>query len=141
MFKRIVGTTSFDVQFKKIIKHYKRMEYSMATMRQSACLVIKVRNKAMIMNRYNQVQHLTQDTIWDNNKTTRKHRIKKSQEVSPFPAGEHRLGTVSKKITRGTKHVLLYQLHDMFIKLLAWIHMLVLFCCQNGRKHTKYETY
>ena len=38
---------------------------------------------AKIRNRYNQVPHLTQDTTWESDTT------KKSQEVSPFPAGDH----------------------------------------------------
>ena len=39
-FKGIFGKTSFHDQFKKIIKHYKGVEYSMDVMRQSACLVM-----------------------------------------------------------------------------------------------------
>ena len=38
--KRIVGKPSFSDQFKKIIKRYKRVGYSMDIMRQSACLVV-----------------------------------------------------------------------------------------------------
>ena len=34
--------------------------------------------------------HLTQDTIWKSDKNTRKHCTQKSQEVSPFPAGDHK---------------------------------------------------
>ena len=30
---------------------------------------LKVRNKAKIKNRYNQIPHLTQDTIWESEKT------------------------------------------------------------------------
>ena len=50
----------------------------------------KVRNKTKIRNRYNQIPHPTQDTIWENDKNTRKHYIRESQEVSPFPAGDHK---------------------------------------------------
>ena len=39
-FKRIVGKPNFSDQFKKIIKCYKRVGYSLDTMRQSACLVV-----------------------------------------------------------------------------------------------------
>ena len=39
-FKRIVGKPTFHDQFKKIIKHYKIVGYSMDSMRQSACLLI-----------------------------------------------------------------------------------------------------
>ena len=42
------------------------------------------------MNRYNQVPHLIQDTTWESDKNTRKHHIQESQEVSPFPAGDHK---------------------------------------------------
>ena len=74
---------------------------------------------AHIRKRYNQVQHLTQDTTWECNKNTI-NITNKSQEVSPLPAGDHnkqtqkhdkhktqkrqmihkkyRLGTVSKSI-------------------------------------------
>ena len=47
-----------------------------------------VKKKAKIKNRYNQVPHLTRDTIWESDKNTRKHRIQESQEVSRFPAGD-----------------------------------------------------
>ena len=39
--------------------------------------------------RYNQVPHLTQDTTWESNKNTI-NITNKSQEVSPFPAGNHK---------------------------------------------------
>ena len=38
--KRIVGKPYFRDQFKKIIKHYNRVGYTIDIMRQSACLVI-----------------------------------------------------------------------------------------------------
>ena len=50
-------------------------------------MLFKERKKAKIQNRYNQVPHLTQDTIWGRNKNTRKHHIQESQEVSHFPVG------------------------------------------------------
>ena len=49
----------------------------------------KVRKKAKISNQYNQVSHLTQDTIYSN-KNTRKHHIKESQEVNHFSPGDHK---------------------------------------------------
>ena len=52
--------------------------------------VIKVRKKARIRNRFNQVPHLLKDTVWESDKYTRKHHIPESQEVSPFPAGVHK---------------------------------------------------
>ena len=40
------------------------------------------------MNRYNQVPHLTQATM--GKRQERKHHIQEGQEVSPFPAGDHK---------------------------------------------------
>ena len=49
----------------------------------------KVSRGAKIRNRYNQVPHLTQDT---NGKVTNSQldTTNESQEVSPFPAGDHK---------------------------------------------------
>ena len=48
----------------------------------------KVRKRAKIRNRYNQVSHLTQDT--NGNVTSSQLAItNKGQEVSAFPAGDH----------------------------------------------------
>ena len=41
-------------------------------------------------NLYNHIPHLTQDTIWESDKNLRKFHIQDSQEVSPFPAGDHK---------------------------------------------------
>ena len=49
-----------------------------------------VSKKAKIRNLYNQVPYLTQYITWDSDKNTRKHHIQDSQEVSPFPAGDHK---------------------------------------------------
>ena len=50
--------------------------------------MFKVRKRAKIRNRYNQAQHLTQDT---NGKVTTSQLdiTNESQEVSPFPAEVH----------------------------------------------------
>ena len=50
---------------------------------------MKVSRGAKIRNRYNQVPHLTQDT---NGKVTNSQldTTNESQEVSPFPAGDHK---------------------------------------------------
>ena len=52
-------------------------------------LYTKVIKGAKIRNRYNQVPHLTQDT---NGKVTNSQSdtTNESQEVSPFPAGDHK---------------------------------------------------
>ena len=47
---------------------------------------LKVSNGAKIRNRYNQVPHLTQDT----NGRHHKRGPNEGQEVSPFPAGDHK---------------------------------------------------
>ena len=52
--------------------------------------VLKVGKKAKIRNRYNQVQSLTKDTVWRNDKYTRTYHILESQKISPFPAGDHK---------------------------------------------------
>ena len=51
---------------------------------------IKVKNKANIRNRYNQVSHLTQDTLCESDKHATKRHTQESQEVSPFLAGDHK---------------------------------------------------
>ena len=58
----------------------------------------EVRKKTKTSNRYNQVPHLTQDTIWESDKNTRKHHIQESQEVNPFPdkAAWHSQDTMAK---------------------------------------------
>ena len=51
---------------------------------------MEVGKKAKIWNWYNEVPNLTQDTIWESDKNTRKHHTQGSQEVSPFQAGNHK---------------------------------------------------
>ena len=52
---------------------------------------IKVKRKAKIRKRYNQVPYLARDTIWESDKNTQSHHTNKSsQEASPFPAGVHK---------------------------------------------------
>ena len=46
--------------------------------------------KTKIRNQYNQVPHLTRDTIWEGDKNTWKLHTQENQEVSPFPAGDHK---------------------------------------------------
>ena len=47
----------------------------------------KVSKEAKIKN---QVPHMTQDTTRESNKRTIKYHTQESQEVSPFPAGDHK---------------------------------------------------
>ena len=58
----------------------------------------KESKKAKIRNRYNQVPHLTLDTTWESDKNTTKHHTQESQEVSPFPAGNH-MATMNRQET------------------------------------------
>ena len=64
--------------------------------------VWKVSKGAKIRNRYNQVPHLTQDT---NGKVTRSQldTTNESQEVSPFPAGDHK-AHINRRAQRHSKH-------------------------------------
>ena len=43
---------------------------------------MKVGNKAKIQNRYNQIPHPTENTMWESDKNTRKYITQESQEVS-----------------------------------------------------------
>ena len=62
----------------------------------------KVSKGAKIRNRYNQVPHLTQDT---NGKVTdsQLNTNYESQEVSPFPAGDHK-AHINRRSQRHSKH-------------------------------------
>ena len=62
---------------------------------------IKVSKGAKISNRYNQVPHLTQDT---NGKVTNSQLdiTNESQEVSPFPAGDHK-ANIDRRMQRHSK--------------------------------------
>ena len=61
-----------------------------------------VRKGAKIRNRYNQVPHLTQDT---EGKVTNSQldTTNESQEVSPFPAGDHK-AHLNRRAQRHSKH-------------------------------------
>ena len=96
---------------------------------------INVRKKTKIRNRYNQVPHLTPDTVWESDKTQenitcrRAKRSTLSQQVTirlqgtdktiwqrqtqniKDPQKQYRLGTVSRKNYWGLKLVSRYQLH------------------------------
>ena len=63
---------------------------------------IEVSKGTLIRNRYNQVPHLTQDT---NGKVTNSqlYTTNGSQEVSPFPAGDHK-AQINKRAQRHNKH-------------------------------------
>ena len=60
--------------------------------------------KARIRNRYNQVPHLTPDTIQESDKNTRKHHTQESKEVSPFPTDDHKAATNRQDSIADTKY-------------------------------------
>ena len=66
--------------------HYTTAAYAEIQLRYN---IIQVRKRAKIRNRHNQVHHLTQDT---HGKVTNSQldTTNESQEVSPFPAGDHK---------------------------------------------------
>ena len=46
---------------------------------------------------------MTQDIIWEgSDKNTRKYHIQESQEVSPFPTGDHKAARKQTHITKST---------------------------------------
>ena len=61
-------------------------------------LSFKVSKGAKIRNRYNQAPHMIQDT---NGKVTNSQN--ESQEVSPFPAGDHK-AHINRRAQRHSKH-------------------------------------
>ena len=70
-----------------IVKHYSATDGKIFYM--LPVIVCKVRKRAKIRNRYNQAPHLTQDT--KGKVTTSQLDItNESQEVSPFPAVDHK---------------------------------------------------
>ena len=63
---------------------------------------VKVSKGAKVRNRYNQVPHLTQDTYGKVTKLT-VDTTNESQEVSPFPAGDHK-AHINRRAQRHSKH-------------------------------------
>ena len=63
----------------------------------------KVRKMAKIRNRYNQAPHLAQDSTWVSDKT-QLHMANKSQEISPFPAGDHNALMNRREIMTNTRY-------------------------------------
>ena len=77
-------------------------------------LDLKVSKGAKFRNRYNQVTHLTHDT---NGKVTNLNldTTNESQEVSPFPAGDHK-AQINRRAQRHSKHRT-DKKHERFIKM------------------------
>ena len=54
--------------------------------------------KTKISHQYNQVPHLTRNTILESDKGSRKHHTQESQEVNPFPADDHKTARTDKTV-------------------------------------------
>ena len=65
-------------------------------------MVFKVSKGAEIRNRYNQVPHMTQDTN-GNVTSSQLYATNESQEVSPFPAGDHK-AHINRRVQTQSKH-------------------------------------
>ena len=48
--------------------------------------------------------HLTQDITWESDKNTIRHHIQESQDISPFPAGDHKAAMNIQENMINTKH-------------------------------------
>ena len=68
-------------------------------------LLFKVKKRTQIRNRYNQAPHLTQDTNWKVT-TSQLDITNESQEVSTFPAGDHKasINRCARKHNKTRKH-------------------------------------
>ena len=105
--KKIVGSNNFSAQFIKIISHYKKIGYNINVLQQTACLVVNpitVGNFAFLFNCTpvgrtsdsmmvpKSIQSSTTPDPgyqWESDKLT-EDTTNESQEVSPFPAGDHK---------------------------------------------------
>ena len=85
-----------------LINKYPELSCHMELMSINDRRLIKVSKGAKIRSRYNQVPHLTQDT---NGKVTNSQidTTNESQEVSPFPAGDHK-AHINRRAQRHSKH-------------------------------------
>ena len=76
---------------------------------------VKLREKANVRNQYNQIPHLTQDTICESEKNTRKRHIQESQKVSPFPAGDHKAASNRQDSMTDTKYKIAIRINKRLI--------------------------
>ena len=86
-----------------IRKHKAKFCIDARRLTRTATHQIKESKGAKIGNRYNQVPHLTQDTKWESDKLT-VDTTNESQEVSPFPAGDHKTH-INRRAQRHSKHM------------------------------------
>ena len=52
-------------------------------------ILIEVRKRTKIRNRYNKAPHLTKNTNWESDSFTIRHHKQESQEASPLSEGDH----------------------------------------------------
>ena len=72
----------FSHQIMQFLESYIRVHVSLS--------LSIVQLKAMSRMRYNQVPHLTRDTIWESDKNTRKINTEEMQIASPFSVGDYK---------------------------------------------------
>ena len=84
------------------IEEFHNVSLNILQLKASRYEKIKVSKGVKIRNRYNQVPHVIQDT---NGKVTNSQldTTKESQEVSPFPAGDHK-AQINRRAQRHNKH-------------------------------------
>ena len=87
--------------------------------------LVKVRKNAKIRNPYNQIPHLTQDTIWESDKYTRKHHIQETSICEQFSFTqtiktpthftEHSSSLIDIILTNNENHLLYSGVGDPFL--------------------------
>ena len=92
--KLILSSLRYTVCFLIIIIELNNVNIKIFSLFLKYCMyvnfvIIKVRMVVKIMNLYNQIPHLTQDTTWESDKTIKHHKPER-QEVSLFPVGDHK---------------------------------------------------
>ena len=94
-------TVSLDSIFRLVLCSREDVSFNSICLNVLA-LLVKVRKSAKIRSRYNQVPHPTQDT---NGKVTNSQldTTNESQEVSPFPAGDHK-AHINRRAQRHSTH-------------------------------------
>ena len=94
---------NFKIAKKKIKIQYFQKFVNISSKQNFNCLVLfKVSKGAKVRNRYDQVPNLTQDT---NGKVINSQldTTNESQEVSPFPAGDHK-AHINRRAQSQSKH-------------------------------------
>ena len=105
LFSGWINTIEQNIAFKAVKGHTRISGGSAATKCDVKFTLSKAGEKAKIRNRYNQIPHLTQDTIWESDKNTRKHHLQESQEVSPFQGGDHKVAKNRQDSMADIKHI------------------------------------